>query len=377
MEDELLDLYLDLVRQAEALEIDILVYISQIAEGKVENPFSRIDYRQIGQAVGDEVDSFIEDVDQWTYGPLAVAYLQGLKSVNEDIVEFGIPINETAIDPERQLFLPDGNPKQIPGDVLEDWPGHRDAFSVLSESTDQQFSRMRTTVVRDVQDKVRRIAVEASEDFFVNAETSTQREFMDRLMKDFADEGIEAVRYRNGAKMGLRGYTEMTSRTMVNNAARQGALNRQTQIGEDLVRMSSHYPTCELCAPWQGGIYSISGNSDYPPLSTVKGSGAFHPNCKHSVSPYYEDISVSELPGEKFSRPRNREMNALQSRQRAMERYIRKYKKRRMVSLDPEDQAYLKQKVDKWQGKLKELTNEHDFLRYQGYRTRLTEPVGV
>src|SRR5699024_8775238 len=129
------------------------------------------------------------------------------------------------------------NPKPLPRTILEEWKSHRDAFSILSESTSQQFDKMRTTVVRDVRDKVRRIAVEATKETLQEADTITQRKLMNKLLKDFADEGITAVRYKNGAKMGLRGYTQMVSRTMVNNAARQGAMNRQMQVGHDLVRM--------------------------------------------------------------------------------------------------------------------------------------------
>ncbi|NIT58768.1 MAG: minor capsid protein, partial [Aliifodinibius sp.] len=63
----------------------------------------------------------------------------------------------------------------------------------------------------------------------------------------------------------------------------------------DLVRMSTHFPTSDLCVDWQGGVYSQSGQSDnYPSLQTAIEGGAFHVNCKHSLGGYFPGTSPAK-----------------------------------------------------------------------------------
>ena len=58
------------------------------------------------------------------------------------------------------------------------------------------------------------------------------------------------------------------------------------------VTIPTHFPTCELCAPYQGRIYSISGKDErFPRLFDTAFAGGYaniHPNCQHVVTPYIE-----------------------------------------------------------------------------------------
>lgn len=61
--------------------------------------------------------------------------------------------------------------------------------------------------------------------------------------------------------------------------------------------MTTHYPTCEICAPLQGRVYSISGKDKrFPPLSQAFKNGYHnvHPNCRHSVHAWIEDLQDPE-----------------------------------------------------------------------------------
>ena len=69
---------------------------------------------------------------------------------------------------------------------------------------------------------------------------------------------------------------------------------------QDLYQISSHGTTCPVCAPYEGRVYSKSGeHPEYPPLSAVFGkidaAGpssllnsylGIHPNCQHVLMPY-------------------------------------------------------------------------------------------
>ena len=78
-----------------------------------------------------------------------------------------------------------------------------------------------------------------------------------------------------------------------NKARIEGAI----QLGYDLVETTTHHPTCEKCAIFQGRIYSISGNDKrFPPLSVVflEGTYCIHKGCKHVFLPWVESMHTKE-----------------------------------------------------------------------------------
>jgi len=84
--------------------------------------------------------------------------------------------------------------------------------------------------------------------------------------------------------------------TLIN--SRAGAIvQRAIDRGQDLLQVSTHKNPSPMCASHQGQIVSISGtNPNYNKLSSIlfngtyrAGSGIFHPNCRHSLTIYFED----------------------------------------------------------------------------------------
>ncbi len=85
-------------------------------------------------------------------------------------------------------------------------------------------------------------------------------------------------------------YAEMlagTTRTETQNIAMIG---KALDDGNDLVECSTVTPTCDLCALYQGRIYSVSGRTPgYPSLYETAfkhGYSIIHPNCRHQFFPY-------------------------------------------------------------------------------------------
>jgi len=61
----------------------------------------------------------------------------------------------------------------------------------------------------------------------------------------------------------------------------------------DLVQVSAH-GGCDLCAPWEGAILSISGDTPgYPTVDEAEASGLFHPNCKHAINTLIPDLAAA------------------------------------------------------------------------------------
>ena len=78
-------------------------------------------------------------------------------------------------------------------------------------------------------------------------------------------------------------YSKMVARTEMRRLQSQGVLNACNQYGNDLVEVSDHGTETEICLPYEGQTYSISGNSIRFPALTAE--PPYHPNCQHYLVP--------------------------------------------------------------------------------------------
>lgn len=111
-------------------------------------------------------------------------------------------------------------------------------------------------------------------------------------------EGVTAFVDKAGRNWSLHTYGSMVCRTASRQAEVLAVLTADPQ--QDLYKISSHNTTCELCAPYEGRVYSKSGlDPDFPPLASAFGkidpAGPntlentwlnLHPNCLHVLLPW-------------------------------------------------------------------------------------------
>ena len=111
-------------------------------------------------------------------------------------------------------------------------------------------------------------------------------------------QGITAFVDKAGRRWSLHAYLSMATRTTRRQAEVAALL--LADPGQDLYKISSHNTVCPLCAPYEGRVYSKSGqNPDFPPLAAAFGKidpdGAddlsntwlnIHPNCLHVLLPW-------------------------------------------------------------------------------------------
>lgn len=123
----------------------------------------------------------------------------------------------------------------------------------------------------------------------------------DNLIEMLEKQGIQSVSYlRNGAvcHMQLDTYAELVSRTTETEIRNIAALNLGYRIDNDLVEISEHWGSCPICAPYQGRVYSVSGNDPrYPYLYDTPWDDSyqnFHPNCAHVLTQYIEELHDPE-----------------------------------------------------------------------------------
>ncbi|MDI9520664.1 MAG: hypothetical protein QM308_05865 [Bacillota bacterium] len=129
----------------------------------------------------------------------------------------------------------------------------------------------------------------------------TVRETTKLMEQRLQEEGfMERVPWRDGrGSMRLDSYAELVARTTTAEATNTGTLDKMTEMGQVLVKMTAHNTTCKVCAPRQGRVYRTvevdqlpegdprrefphirEGMPRWPTYKTV------HPNCAHRLLPY-------------------------------------------------------------------------------------------
>lgn len=156
------------------------------------------------------------------------------------------------------------------------------------------------------------------------------REALVKTVKEWAASGVPSIIDRAGRQWTTEAYSNMVIRTNTTRVATEVQFKRAEEYGADLIEVSSHAGARPLCAPYQGKIFSISGQSEkYPPLSSTsygEPAGLFGINCGHMQYPFFEGISRKT-----YAPTENAEENAEQyqesQKQRAIERSIRAAKR--------------------------------------------------
>lgn len=215
------------------------------------------------------------------------------------------------------------------------------AVNALARAASDRVEGTHLRIRRSTVDIYQGVVQQAAGQVVTGVETriNAARAAMDR----YARSGITGFIDKSGRSWDLASYAEMSTRTAAAQASVQGHLDKLVENGEDLVIVSDAPEECELCAPFEGEVLSISGDSvgevtgedlDGNPVTvTVEYSmddaiaeGLFHPNCRHSTELY--QIGITEIPTD----TRDAEGDQLRQEQRSMERSVRAAKKDEAVN---------------------------------------------
>lgn len=207
-------------------------------------------------------------------------------------------------------------------------------------------------VIRNVEDVFADVQGKAMMPMLSGVDTRIQA--TQRALNEYAALGITNFVDKSGRKWNLASYAEMCARTTAAHAALNGHIQRQVELGRDLMKVSSIGATCPICAKWQGVVLSITGKTpDYKTIEQAKADGLFHPNCKHTLVMHIPEL---DGPGQKElnvvkDTDHSQVRNKLIEKQRSNERNIRYWKKRRELAVSPSERAYCDEMVKKWQYK--------------------------
>ncbi|MFE0877309.1 phage minor capsid protein [Streptomyces smyrnaeus] len=259
------------------------------------------------------------------------------------------------------------------------------AVDRIAQETVDRLTATHRSILRAVVDGFRDIVSTVVGDVALG--TATRRQATQNAMQRFADRGIRAFVDRAGRRWQLTSYAEMAVRTATARAATEAHTRTLTDAGIELVIVSDAPRECPLCRPWEGRILAIDGPTGKRTIETehatedgrtvrvrVAGSldearraGLQHPNCRHSVSAYTPGLTVAE---QAVSDPTGYEAG---QRQRAIERHIRKWKRREAAAVSPEAQRAARAKTRQWQGTMRDHLAAHPDLR----RLRAREQPGA
>ncbi|MBR4510074.1 MAG: hypothetical protein IKP25_05265 [Ruminococcus sp.] len=200
---------------------------------------------------------------------------------------------------------------------------------------------------------------------------------VDMAVADFLAQGINCIEYKDGRRVNIADYVRMVLRTTSTRAALQGESESWKARGYDTVQVSSYGMCSKTCLPWQGRAYINDaftdwsgetklengikyGKSNYcgkwfPLLSSAIEHGLFHPNCRHGLGLHIE--GVTEFPEPMDNSEIERRYKAEQA-QRALEREVRKAKRKVEGSLAPEDVKKAKAELAEAQKNVRDHINK-------------------
>lgn len=317
----------------------------RIKRGVTETGWTEEKFNDV-QKLRREIEATLKDVNQLAKAKLSdgiiKAYKTGVASASKDMKKVESILNDFVPEHIQRMILETNN---------------------LIDNTSFQ-------ILRNTQDVYRQVISETSTQALLGVET--RLETAQNALNMFAARGITGFVDRAGRRWDLASYVEMATRTATARAALQGHIDRQIEIGNDLVMVSSIGTTCPICAQWQGKVLSISGNDKrYPSLESAKAAGLFHPNCKHTITAYFPEIDDYEPPVTK----NNPEKYEATQKQRYNERQIRKWKRVEAAAMTPEAKAKAANMVKKWQAIQREHVAKWDLRRQYG-RESIKNRVG-
>ncbi len=209
------------------------------------------------------------------------------------------------------------------------------------------------------------------------------------LVRALAGKGITTVAYPSGHQDQLDVAARRAVITGVNNTVGEVQLQAASDMGSDLVQVSSHPGARPSHALWQGGVYSINGkHHTYKPFRETTGYGTGEGlcgwNCKHSFYPFIEGVSEQLPMNDTLNGKSNDELYEESQRQRELERRIRASRREctaldaaRKVSKDPAQQAAYNAEFAKASKQLKQREAKLDSYCKETSRKKLVDRVQV
>lgn len=235
--------------------------------------------------------------------------------------------------------------------------GQSKKLDALIKSINNDMSQAQTAALRMMDDVYRKTIFKS--EAYVATGATTVKQAVDMATRDFLAKGINCITYKNGRQVNIASYAQMAIRTANKRVHLMGEGERRKEWGESLVLVSQYAQCSPLCVPWQGKVYIddvySGGKADdgpYQLLSVAIAGDLFHPNCKHTMSTYFEGINQEPKP-----LPKNELTEGYENAQRKnyINQNIRKYERLKEGSVDETNIKRYGEKIKEWKTKKKKF----------------------
>ncbi|CAK7069989.1 phage minor capsid protein [Tissierella sp.] len=320
-----------------------------------------------------KIKIFINKLTNKTIDDVYIKFPGDLEPILKDIESSDLePIQETIEKALENAKIWEEAPRPI-DDVF--FRSNDKKFNALMETVEKDFNKANAAVLRRMDDIYRQTIFKAQVHYGQGAITLDKA--IDMAAEDFLAKGIDAITYKNGNKVNIASYAEMALRTANHRAYLMGEGKKRREIGIPFVVVSAHATSCELCVPWQGlilidDVYSGGKKEDgpYPLLSEAMEEGFLHPNCRHNLSTYFPGITTLPKVPDMEKVLENYEQ---EQKQRALERAIRKQKRKVAGTIDKENLKIENDKLKKLQEEMRNHLEENPQLRRAYRREKLQD----
>ena len=157
-------------------------------------------------------------------------------------------------------------------------------LNALIKATTNDMKKAESAMLRMQDDVYRQTIFKAQ--MFYNTGAGGMWKCVDMATKDFLAAGYNCVEYKNGARVNIASYAEMSLRTSNKRANLMGQANFREKHGMHLVKVNARGTACPLCLPYLGKVYvddvygagteKESKETGYPLLSEAVNNGLFH-----------------------------------------------------------------------------------------------------
>lgn len=217
-------------------------------------------------------------------------------------------------------------------------------------------------------------------DIFYQTGTMTLQQAVDMASKEFLIAGLNCVEYENGRRVNIATYVEMALRTSSRRAQMTAEGAKRDEWKEFLVISPALATTCPTCYKYQALVMIDDVFAHGKPdgkhllLSKAVADNFLHPNCRHPLVSFFEGIT--QIP-RNSPYDQTRSNYDAEQRQRMIETMIRRYKRLRDGSVDPDNVSKYDLKVRQWEGLLKRHLAENPDFRRKPEREKYTqgEPI--
>lgn len=291
--------------------------------------------------------------------------------VNESKIDALQKAAEKPQEPQKQpeekpqpadVYVPEGKEKELTG------KDNDQKLDDLKVQVNKDMKEVEGAIWRRMDDIYRQTIYKT--EMFMAAGAKSLDQAIDMATKEFLDGGIDCIEYSNGRRVNIASYAEMALRTASQRATFLAEGKKRDEWGIHTIFVSAHANTCPKCEPWQGkvlvddvfssGTAAEAAELGVPLLSTAMKAGLLHPNCRHTLATYFPDITIlPKIP----DKDKALETYKAEQEQRALERKIRKAKRKVVGACDNDNMGKAQAELKKLQEQMREHLDKHPELR--------------